>query len=127
MNKSTPLKRLFASIIDNLIAFILCIIILAIAEYNESGFMFFLAPLVPILIQFYFWKKSTSLGKHMLNMKVVKIDTEQELSFWLMFVRETIGKYISGLVFSLGFIWILFDKDRQCWHDKLVGSIVVDI
>jgi len=42
-----------------------------------------------------------------------------------MLVRETIGKLISGLVFSLGYLWLLWDKDRQTWHDKLVSTVVM--
>ncbi|MBI5649101.1 MAG: RDD family protein [Chloroflexi bacterium] len=31
----------------------------------------------------------------------------------------------SGFVFALGFIWILFDTDKQGWHDKIAGTYVV--
>jgi len=41
-------------------------------------------------------------------------------------MRELIGKYISGFILCLGYIWILIDADSQGWHDKFVGSIVVD-
>ncbi len=42
----------------------------------------------------------------------------------MMLFRELIGKIISYMIFCLGFIWILIDKDSQGWHDKLIGSIV---
>lgn len=33
---------------------------------------------------------------------------------------------ISGLVFLLGYLWMLWDKPRhQTWHDKVVHSVVV--
>lgn len=35
------------------------------------------------------------------------------------------GAYFSGLLFLLGFIWVIFDKRRQGWHDKLAGTVVV--
>ena len=56
---------------------------------------------------------------------VVHKDTEETLSLGSMFLREIVGKAISGMVFSLGYIWILIDADKQGWHDKLVSSIVV--
>jgi uncharacterized RDD family membrane protein YckC len=35
------------------------------------------------------------------------------------------GAYFSGLLFFLGFIWVIFDKRRQGWHDKLAGTVVL--
>jgi uncharacterized RDD family membrane protein YckC len=46
--------------------------------------------------------------------------------FGRMLVREWIGKWISGIVFGLGYIWILLDKANQGWHDKLVSTFVVE-
>lgn len=43
-----------------------------------------------------------------------------------MLGREWIGKRISGMVFSLGYIWILMDREHQGWHDKLPATYVVE-
>jgi len=32
---------------------------------------------------------------------------------------------ISGQIFYLGYLWMLWDDKQQTWHDKVVGSIVV--
>ena len=58
-------------------------------------------------------------------MRVVREDwTSQGLP--IMLIRETIEEFlISPLIFSLGYLWILFDKDRQAWHDKLVSTYVI--
>jgi uncharacterized RDD family membrane protein YckC len=45
--------------------------------------------------------------------------------FFIMLVRETIGKFISELIFSLGYLWLLWDQDRQTWHDKVVGTLIM--
>ena len=34
-------------------------------------------------------------------------------------------KYVSGIVFFLGYLWMLWDKEKQTWHDKLSNSVVV--
>ena len=39
--------------------------------------------------------------------------------------RGTIGYWISGLIFGLGFIWAAFDQDKEAWHDKLFDTWVV--
>ena len=67
----------------------------------------------------------TTPGKKMLSMYVVKEDG-QRAGFLTMLFREWIGKWISGFVFLLGYLWILIDKDRQAWHDKLASTYVVE-
>jgi uncharacterized RDD family membrane protein YckC len=27
----------------------------------------------------------------------------------------------------LGYLWMLWDKEKQTWHDKIIGSIVVRV
>jgi uncharacterized RDD family membrane protein YckC len=48
----------------------------------------------------------------------------KNLSIFKSLVRF-FGYYLSLYCFGLGFLWILIDKNRQGWHDKLAGSIVV--
>jgi len=45
--------------------------------------------------------------------------------FWLMCFRETIGKWVSGLLFCLSFLWLIWDKDTQGWHDKRASTVVI--
>jgi uncharacterized RDD family membrane protein YckC len=33
--------------------------------------------------------------------------------------------YISAVVILLGFLWMIWDPEKQTWHDKAVGSFVV--
>jgi uncharacterized RDD family membrane protein YckC len=28
-------------------------------------------------------------------------------------------------VFFVGFLWIILDRDKQTWHDKIAGTVVV--
>ena len=32
---------------------------------------------------------------------------------------------VSALVFLLGYLWMIWDPEKQTWHDKVVGSVVV--
>ena len=97
----------------------------SIATDTGGGALFGIILLIGYLIlQIYMMTKSTSLGKRLLGLKVYNKNTNQPVGFWMMLVREIIGKFISAMIFSLGFLWILFDKDNQGWHDKLIGSVV---
>jgi uncharacterized RDD family membrane protein YckC len=42
-----------------------------------------------------------------------------------MLLRETLGKFVSGLLFGLGYFWAIFDRDSQAWQDKIAGTIVL--
>ena len=94
-----------------------------------SGIAAFLLLVILFLFQFfyfgYFWSSSgQSLGMKMLSMKVVRRNNEQ-LSFIRSALRGTLGYYISGLVFGLGFIWSAFDANKESWHDKIFDTWVV--
>ncbi|MEW6399145.1 MAG: RDD family protein [Bacillota bacterium] len=41
------------------------------------------------------------------------------------FLREVIGKFLSGLILLLGYLWMLWDAKKQCWHDRLADTVVV--
>ena len=45
----------------------------------------------------------------------------------LLFITHdlSLGYYISGLLFSLGYIWAIFDPNKEAWHDKLFDTWVV--
>lgn len=47
--------------------------------------------------------------------------------FGAMFVREVFGRFLSGLVSGVGYLWALIDKNGQAWHDKLAGTVVVKV
>ncbi len=72
------------------------------------------------------WSKSKTIGKQLTGMTVVDSRTREEVGWGMMFLREILGKTISGLVIMLGFAWILIDDEHQGWHDKLIGSVVVE-
>lgn len=65
-----------------------------------------------------------TLGKHIMKVKVID-ENGNRLSPMLSLRRNTM-KILSFLVLSAGFIWILFDKKRQGWHDKIAKTYVVN-
>jgi uncharacterized RDD family membrane protein YckC len=62
-------------------------------------------------------------GKYLVGLRVVRTDGFR-LGFWRSVVRG-IGYYLSALLLFMGFIWIIFDKNRQGLHDKIVGTVVI--
>jgi len=88
-------------------------------------FMISWAPLIYPLIQIVSISKLRgTLGKLLCGLEIVN-KNGKKLSFKYAFFRNYIGYTVSGLLFNLGFIWILVDKERRGWHDQIAGSWVV--
>ena len=114
---ASPARRLIAYFIDY--GMVLLLIVLSFVEPAFS-ILLIIFGVVEIIMLF----RSTTLAKKLLGMRVYKKDGTP-VGFLKMFLRETIGKILSGLIFSLGYIWILIDDENQAWHDKLIGSVVI--
>ena len=106
-----------------------------LAEGDIVGFLFGSVALISwgalTIFQFlyfgYFWSKDgQSIGMKLLNVKVVRQEEGEQLSFFRAGFRGTLGYYISGLVFGLGFLWAAFDSQKETWHDKLFNTWVVE-
>jgi uncharacterized RDD family membrane protein YckC len=67
--------------------------------------------------------RGTTVGGIVVNLKVVRADG-QPMNLAAALVRALAAAF-SVIVFFLGFLWILWDKERQGWHDKIAGTAVV--
>lgn len=67
--------------------------------------------------------RGTTVGGLLLNLKVVRLDGKP-VTFAVALVRA-LGAAFSVIVLFLGFLWIAWDLEKQAWHDKLVGTVVV--
>lgn len=63
-------------------------------------------------------------GKLLLKLKILDAETGNKISVVQAIIRYLM--YIpSTIVLFLGFFWILFDKHKQGWHDKVAKTVVV--
>ena len=118
-------QRLGAWLIEGVL-FVVVIIIAAFidAAAGSGPVLTLLALLGWVIFVLVLWARGQSPGKMILRLRV--IDTGgQPAGFWKMALREVIGKFVSGLVFYLGYFWIIWDKDQQGWHDKIANTLVV--
>jgi len=63
-------------------------------------------------------------GRKMAGVRVVGRETGQPLGTGKALARTIFAGLVSGNCI-LGYLWMLWDKDKQTWHDKIVGSVVV--
>jgi uncharacterized RDD family membrane protein YckC len=72
------------------------------------------------------WKlKHATLGGIVCSIAVVRVD-EREIDWGTAIVRA-LACFLSLVVAGLGFLWIAFDENKQAWHDKIAGTVVVRV
>ena len=64
-----------------------------------------------------------TLGKWIIGVRVVALDGSP--LNWRTGLLRTIGYILSGIPFYLGFLWSIWDGDKQSWHDKIAGTCTV--
>ena len=74
-------------------------------------------------ILFWVYRRATP-GKMLFNLEVVDADTGSSVSTGRLILRY-FSYFLSALPLCLGFIWVLFDKRKQGWHDKIAGTLVI--
>jgi uncharacterized RDD family membrane protein YckC len=82
-----------------------------------------LAVIVLYLVQL--GRSGQTWGRRIVGIKVVRVGTGAAPGFWRAFGRQLFAGVISANVLYLGYLWMLWDSDRQTWHDKVAGTVVV--
>jgi uncharacterized RDD family membrane protein YckC len=90
-----------------------------------GGLLTFVLWMALLALLFVMWSRGQSPGKKMLGLRVIKMDAGSPATFWRMALREIVGKWVSGAICYLGYFWMLLDSNKQGWHDKIAGTIVV--
>jgi uncharacterized RDD family membrane protein YckC len=116
--KAQFLPRLFASIIDLIVLYAL----LSSVHLAHA--------IIPawVLYRFgmYVWKSST-LGQIVLNLQVQKRDGSSLVADYSGALIRALSSLLSLIPLGLGFIWILFNRDLEAWHDKISETYVVQL
>jgi uncharacterized RDD family membrane protein YckC len=96
-----------------------------------GNFMFFLAGAGPILlfgawlVWNYGYRQGTtgsSIGKSVLNFKVVSEMTGQPIGFGMSVVRQ-LAHFVDTLICNLGYLFPLWDAKRQTFADKIMSTV----
>lgn len=83
-------------------------------NFGPSGVLFMLAVYGAIM-----WKlKGTTIGGIVCGLKVVRLDGREV--DWTTTIVRALGCFLFP-----GFLWVAFDPERQSWHDKIAGTVVV--
>jgi uncharacterized RDD family membrane protein YckC len=80
---------------------------------------------LPALFVISFWIVwMATPGKLLLDCRIVDASTKEKAHTSQLIIRY-LAYLVSTIPLGLGFIWILFDKHNQGWHDKLSKTLVI--
>jgi|SRR3989344_2422311 len=98
------------------------------ASFSSSSPMANVASLVVWIgyVVFYQAQSGQTLGKKVMGIKVVTLDG-QKPSVVTFFLRDVIGKLVSGIILLIGYLWVIWDSKKQALHDKIASTYVVRV
>lgn len=119
--RATFLERALAFGLDLLLVGVLAGVLSRLLPVLDEAYV---PILLATLMAGWVWQ-GTSMGGLVVGLRVVKADGSR-LQVVDALVRGLVG-VLSCAVFGLGVLWILRDPQRQAWHDKAVGTVVVKV
>lgn len=122
--------RLAAAIIDSILVALVVSVFTGSFNVSAEGISANALVTIPAIVGWIYFVFMTvnygaTLGKMALKIKVQHMDTGKRLSYVEAILREVVGKFVSSIVFGVGYFWMLWDDKKQTWHDKIGKSLVV--
>jgi uncharacterized RDD family membrane protein YckC len=115
-------RRFAASLIDGILLGIVSTILQAILGQGPG---YGIGTLITIVYFVYFHGTTGQTpGDAALSIRVVGKDDGAPIGYWRAFLRWLVS-LVSGVVILIGYLWMLWDSERQTWHDKAANSVVV--
>jgi uncharacterized RDD family membrane protein YckC len=115
-------RRFVAALIDGILLGIVSGILQAIIGKNGG---YGLGTLLTIGYFVYFHGTTGQTpGDAALSIRVVGKDDGAPIGYGRAFVRWLVS-LVSGFVLLLGYLWMLWDGEKQTWHDKAANSVVI--
>lgn len=65
-----------------------------------------------------------TVGKRAMNIRVIDAENGGAIGYGRAVVRY-FSKILSAIPCALGYFWMLWDPNKQTWHDKIAADVVV--
>jgi uncharacterized RDD family membrane protein YckC len=116
--------RFGASFLDGIIVSIPYFLVTVASGNVALGYAVYL--LVGIVYFTYFEGNAPgqTIGKKALGIRVIDLAAGGPIGSTRAFIRY-IGRIVSSIPLLLGYFWMLWDGEKQTWHDKMAGAVVV--
>ncbi|MBI1281541.1 MAG: hypothetical protein GC179_25670 [Anaerolineaceae bacterium] len=121
-NKASLIRRFFAFVIDFIILGIFNRFIMLFFPNQPFIPQFFPAAIVALYFIVCYSTVGQTIGKGILGIEIVSADGT--VLNWRKGVLRFIGYILSAIPVGLGFLWAIFDRDKQAGQDKIAGTYV---
>jgi uncharacterized RDD family membrane protein YckC len=124
--------RFAALFIDGIVIAIIPLIVIAIGAASNSsgllafGYILYFLGYIAYFVYFEGGPTGQTFGKRALGIRVVDFNNGGPIGYGRAFVR-LIGRLISSFFCYLGYLWMLWDKEKECWQDKMANDVVVPV
>lgn len=75
-------------------------------------------------VYFHGSRSGQTVGKKVLNIRLLSSKDGGPPGYGAAALRY-VGSIVSAIPFALGYFWMLWDKNKQTWHDKMASTVVV--
>ncbi len=119
--------RFGALMVDYCVLAVVWFTLVGVAAFVNSTLLGLLATfLIPPLYFISFWATSgRTPGYRAAGLQLIKSDgTRPDLKHSVV---RYLGTLLSWSFFCLGYLWMLWDRDHQTWHDKIADTNVVNM
>ena len=114
--------RFVAALIDGIVIAIASSLLTRVMPFMKRPILSSIPGALYSILLWVNWQGQT-IGKRAMGIKVVRADGKA-LDYAEAVVRY-LGYIISAIPFGLGFLWVIWDKKKQGWHDKIAKTLVV--
>lgn len=128
---ASPVRRALAWVLDATIAAVVLTPLNPALYSGDPGPMMFTALWATAmviwfasLVAFDGGRRGVTPGKRALAIRVVDEATGTSIGYGRAAVRRLVF-VVGGLLFYIGWLWLLFNPWRQAWHDRAARSVVV--
>jgi uncharacterized RDD family membrane protein YckC len=137
---ASPGRRIVAHVIDSILVLIGILVLLGLgvgvlsSQASSAAQTAIAVAAVGGLLGFYYIRPHATgrqtLGERALGIRLCSDDDLDELIGF----RRAVARALSPIVVSplgaiglLGWLWILWDKKRQSWFDKIAGTVIIRV
>lgn len=121
-------RRLVAAFVDGLVVGVVNAIVSVLLGASPGLRAVLSLAISAAYFTFFHGRTGQTPGDAALGIRVVDLRdrTGRPLGYARALTRWA-GSIISAIPIFLGYFWMLWDDEKQTWHDKLAGSVVVDL
>ena len=91
-------------------------------QYSLLDIIGYLSGVIYFILMTYY--SGNTIGKKIMNLRVVS-GKSNHMTWMQVIYRETIGRFLSGVIYGVGYLLILGDPDKRALHDRLADTKVI--